>query len=98
MFYPPNQAYKCFTTPFEFLLNIERRTFNSLSFVSSIINYLEENYGLDIAKKQAERIQKNKGGSLMNMKAHNKLYNRNKLPGEVVKWSKTKLVVFKLCR
>ncbi|KAG0044495.1 tRNA-dihydrouridine(20a/20b) synthase [NAD(P)+]-like protein [Gryganskiella cystojenkinii] len=42
--------------------NAERRTFNSLSSVPSIIDYLEENYGLDIAKKRAERIRKTTSG------------------------------------
>ncbi|GJJ67862.1 tRNA-dihydrouridine synthase 4 [Entomortierella parvispora] len=35
--------------------NAERRTFNSLSSVPSIVDYLEENYGLDISKKRGER-------------------------------------------
>ncbi|KAF9402006.1 tRNA-dihydrouridine(20a/20b) synthase [NAD(P)+]-like protein [Mortierella sp. AD011] len=35
--------------------NAERRTFNSLTTIPSIIDYLEEHYGLDIAQKRDRR-------------------------------------------
>ncbi|KAF9959169.1 tRNA-dihydrouridine(20a/20b) synthase [NAD(P)+]-like protein [Mortierella alpina] len=35
--------------------NAERRTFNSLTTIPAIIDYLEEHYGLDIARRRRER-------------------------------------------
>ncbi|KAG0313715.1 tRNA-dihydrouridine(20a/20b) synthase [NAD(P)+]-like protein [Dissophora globulifera] len=37
--------------------NAERRTFNSLTTIPAIIDYLEENYGLDIARRRAQRAE-----------------------------------------
>ncbi|KAI1310826.1 tRNA-dihydrouridine(20a/20b) synthase [NAD(P)+]-like protein [Mortierella claussenii] len=37
--------------------NAERRTFNSLTTTPAVIDYLEEFYGLDIARRRVERVE-----------------------------------------